>query len=371
MRARIAFLILILFPLHIFGQRCSYLGKGSLTVGVKISDQGYRINSHACLVKKGKKEFTLTPFDIEEYRLRDGRVYVSRNIQLPDSIRRVFLLQLVKGNTNLYYYTEKNLKIFFIEPDSSRFIELPKNAGDKSYRTQLKEITSDCPKVLDAVKVVTYHRNSMKGLINRYNGCIAMPLPRMRYGFMAGYGLTQINAAPVENDNLKKFDFPYEGRYFMGLFLDKPVRVSDFSFHLELIYNKYGFSYHEYSADKDLDFVGNVSSLAMPILIRYTYPFNKIRPFINAGGIAGYNIKNESALYVATYDHGLVKISDNPGTSFISDGMAGFSAGAGLEYKLSYRRFLLIDMRYNRLYGLPSIDSMIFSEFVFSIGINI
>jgi hypothetical protein len=366
--------LLCLLPSQSFEQNCYYSGNRVKSVGVKIADQGDRLNSQICKVKKGKKELQLTPYDIDEYGFRDGRTYYSKNIHVSDSVQRVFLLQLSKGNNNLYYLQEKHRKTFFLEKDSSALFELPENkdAKDSSYfRNQLVNITADCPEVSDAVKLVSYNKKSMGKLFRRYNDCELKPFPFLKFGLQAGYGWTILDPSATGLSDLNEIIFDYEGRYVMGLFIDMPILMSDFSTHLEITYNKYGFAYNEIIDNRDIDFVANVSTLGLPLLVRYSYPSNKIRPFVNAGGYLSYSLKNENNLYEATVDHYHVEIAEIKENSLISDFMGGVAAGGGIEYKLNFRRSVFIDFRYYRLYGITDKYSMVLSEFLITSGINL
>jgi hypothetical protein len=372
-RKSLILILLSLLPLQSFEQNCYYEGNGAKSIGVKIVDLGDRMNSRICMVKKGKKELRFTPYEIDEYGFSDGRVYKAKNIRISDSVQRVFLLQLSKGDINLYYLREKHLKTFFIQKDSSELIELPekKDAKDSAFfRDNLVGITAGCPAVTDAIKVVSYNKNSMGKLFRRYNHCILRPFPFLRFGLLAGYGWTIPDPSAIGLTAMDEFFFGYEGRYILGLFADKPILMSDFSMHLELTYNKYAFANNEIIDNRDLDFVANVSSLGMPVLLRYSYPSNRIRPFVNAGGYLSWNLKNENNLYEATVNHTLVEIAEIRENSLISKYMGGLALGAGFEYRLNFRRSLFIDFRYNRLYGLTNKDSMIFTEFLLTSAIN-
>jgi outer membrane protein W len=375
MRVIISLLLLSILPVQGYGQKNSYFaGKDFKSVNVKIIDLGDKSNSRLCTVKKGKTEVRLSPYEIEEYGFNDGRVYVSKNVNVRDSVQRVFLLRVYKGNRNVYYLREKHGKTYFIEEDSSKLVAIPKHSGEESksdYHDQLLTLTHDCPNVQDAAKVAGYHRRSMKKLFERYESCELKPFPMLRYGFMAGYGLSCMVSGPHEDVNIQELDFSYEGNFTAGLFLDAPIMMSDFSLHLEASYNKIAFSYHDYSTNKDLDLIASISSLKLPVLIRYSYPSNKLRPYVNAGPCATYTVKNDSKLYMATHVGDQVEIADVTEPYLFSDYRLGYALGIGCEYKVSYRRFLFLDMRYDRLYGFKEKNSMGMSEFFITAGINL
>ena len=71
--------------------------------------------------------------------------------------------------------------------------------------------------------------------------------------------------------------------------------------------------------NKDLDFIANFTSLNVPVLLKYAYPSNKIRPFISVGINGTYFIKNKTLLYETTINETTIEINNSRITSMISD----------------------------------------------------
>lgn len=344
-----------------------------MSVGVNLVDGRDLLNSRFCMMKMGDQIVRYTPYEVKEYGFKDGRVYLSKDIQTSDSVQRVFLERLEKGNTTLYYYKGKRNKTYFLEKDSILFVELPKRKEkrDITFRSNLQHITSDCPNVRDAAKLVNYNKKSLTNLITRYNNCELKPFPFFKYGLIIGYGTTKlIPSSAIENEYINQLDFKYDGGFTIGLFVDNPILVSDFSLHAELYYSRHGFSYNKLIENKDIDFVANISALKLPILIKYAYPSNKNRPFINAGGILAYNFKNDNSLYEASMTQNIIEIDDLKKTSLIYRNQVGYSIGGGLECKLNHKNFLFFELRYSKLYGLSDSGSLNNSEIHFITGIN-
>jgi hypothetical protein len=68
-----------------------------------------------------------TAHDIVEYGSRYGKIYVSKEINIDGTNKRVFLDRLVMGDVNLYLYKERNLETFFVERTTSsdnQFLEI-------------------------------------------------------------------------------------------------------------------------------------------------------------------------------------------------------------------------------------------------------
>ena len=126
-KCRILWLVLFFMPVVAYGQNEYYSIDSSIYVGVKLIDGGAILNSRICQVKKDGEVVEYSPYEVKEYGFKDGRVYVSKEIQLSDSSkRRVFLERLYKGKANLYYYRAKGIKTYYIETDSGTFNRIAK-----------------------------------------------------------------------------------------------------------------------------------------------------------------------------------------------------------------------------------------------------
>ncbi len=366
--------MIVLFPAIAFGQTDYYMKDTLVAVGIKLVDNGNLENSKFCQVKNKKGIIKYSPDEIDEYGFKDGRVYVSKEIQVSDSVKKFFLLRLAEGETTLYSLSGTGKKRFFIEKDSSKLFELQKfdpENDHRSFNDYLVGFSSDCPQVNDAAKLVSYNNGSLTKFIRRYNNCDGRPFPHFKYGAMLGLELTRLIPTSVEeNAYLKLFDFKYDAGYSFGLFIDHPILVSDFSLHLEAYYSQHRFQLYQHSNGNDYDFAGNLSSIKVPLMIRYTYPTNKIRPFLNAGGIFSFAIENRYSIYEATIGEGVIEIDRINESPQFDTSQMGYTLGAGIEYKLNYRQSLFFELRTNKLYGFSGPKALNSSEIYFTTGIN-
>lgn len=364
--------LIAFFPILTFGQKGYFSTNTTITTGIKLIDGGALMNSKLCQVKKGDKIIEYTPYEVKEFGFDDGRVYVSREIQTSDSIKKVFLERLCEGKTTLYYYKEKGRKSFFIEKNGSLFFELQKrNRDNRTYNEQLSDITNDCSNVTSAVNFVNYNKKSIIKLVSRYNECVLKPFPHFRYGLTFGYEFTKL-VTPSDNpsEDIKYFDFNYDGGYMVGLFIDNPILVSDFSLHTEIYFSKHGFSYNKLIDNKDLDFVANLSTLKVPLLFRYAYPSNKIRPFVNIGLVGSFNIQNKTQLYQTAISKNKIEIDDVKLSSPIDNIQLGYCMGGGMEYTLKSRNSLSFEIRYTNQYGIVNPETLRISGFNLVTGIT-
>jgi hypothetical protein len=262
----------------------------------------------------------------------------------------VFQERLSKGSINLYFYKSKESKLYFIEKDSTLFINFLKDDSEKrGYKDQLHELMSDCSNVGNAIRFVSYRKNSLSEIADRYNSCVLKPFPHFRYGLLAGYEFAMLVLnTNNSNEYFDVFDYRYDGGFAAGLFIDNPIEVSFFSLHAEFFYSRHGYSYYKKVSGKDIDFVANISSLKLPVLLRYSYPSNIYRPFINAGGILSFDTKNETSLYETTVFDNTIIINNVHNVS-LSRYHAGYSFGAGIERSINPQRSFFIEVRYNKL----------------------
>jgi hypothetical protein len=362
---------LLFFPFIVSGQVEYYSTDSMTSVGITLIDAGDFINCSICQVKQGNEVLKLSPDEVSSYGFKDGRVYLRKEIDTPDSSKKVFMLRLYEGETSLYYYRAKGTRTFYIEQDSSTFFELPRqNEEGKKYYKQLSAFLTDCPELIQMAKLARYRKNPVTKLISRYNSCKVKPFPHFRYGFRLGYEYMKPVPSFDQTASLELFDYSYEGGYSVGLFIDNPILASDFSMRAELEYSMHGYAYNHRIPDEDLDLIINVSTLRTPVSIKYSVPLNKLRPYFNIGLIYAWNFRNESAFYHAFLFSDTILISNELEESVLSIHEMGMLAGCGFEFDLSLRSSLFLEIRLSRLYGLNSNTNHTNSTLSLSSGIN-
>jgi hypothetical protein len=372
-KQKFLFLIFCLLPIIANGQIGYILNDSSHIVKKIIWNGGHLFNQSYCKAKEKDKWVLYSPYQIKEYSLGDGSIYVSREIQLNDSIERVFLNRLYYKpsdnyrNAVLYFYKAKKINRFFLEKDSM-FTEITKSdQNGLDFRKQILEFTSDCPQVKDVIQAVKFKKSSMSAITAKYNECTSGPFPHFRYGVNFGFNAIKLFPKP-SNYYFTDFDYRYDGGYSIGLFVDNPIATSDFSWHMELYYSKHGMSYHMLNNNTTYDYVANLSSLKLPLLIRYTFQSNSIRPFINLGGVINYGIENESLVYQTkktAYEIELIDVNK----LIVENIIVGPSMGAGIEYIINYKHSLFFELRYNKYYSIN--HHLKVNEWNLTTGINL
>ncbi len=368
--------ILVVISCSLDAQNAYLISDSSKFVRAVIVDAGDVLNAKFCRRVLDGNIIQYSPFEVKEYGLNDGRVYVSKDIKLNGPSRRVFLERLVSDTTSLYYFKDEDIETYFIENKKAGFVELPHRSLDKAelaYRHILSGLMSDCHEVDDALKVVIYQKKSMALLTKRYNACVNKPFPFFKYGFYAGVGFSTLDYISgvgnaffkQENIYFKNADFKYDNGFIFGVFIDQPLASTDFSIHPEIYFTKNDYS-SKYEMDgAQIEVFINTQSINFPVLFRYTFPIAKARPYINAGLIYAYQFKQEFDSYATPNEQG-----EQPAPVVINQ--LGLTAGCGAQIDLASRLRLYLDFRYNYLYGLrvSGQESYLKSEFQISSGIS-
>ena len=342
--------LILSIPIISLGQVNYIATDTSSSIGVELI-KGITIeNCQVCRVNVKNKIIQYSPYEISEYGFKDGSIYVARDIYISDTLKRVFLERLHNDKMVLYIYKERGYKTFFIEKDSTLFNEIPKkNIDGKSYHVQLMEISKDCPSVSQVSQLAGYNKYSLVKFFKLYDNCKTRPFPHFKYGPILSYEFVKL--IPSNDDQLESisyFNFDYDGSFSAGMFFDCPIYASDFSIHSEILFSKHGYSYNNLVEGKDMDFVANLSSLKIPLFLRYTIPLNSVRPFLNIGISNLYYFRDETNIYETTINANTIIINDVYTTSLINKAYIEFSIGGGFEYPLNYKNSMFFEVRYSK-----------------------
>jgi hypothetical protein len=331
------------------GQKDYYSTDSIMSVGVKLYNDGSIGNSIFCHVKKGDSIIKYSPEQVKEYGFGGGRIYISKEITGPDSAKIVFLERLVDGKTALYYYKGRDFTSYYLQKDSSALIMLPRSIQKRNdYNSQLTDLTSDCPDLADASKLVAYKKKSLAKFISRYNICELKPFPFIRYGVFMGMIQSRIILKPrISDDLLNNFTFSNDNSFYYGLFTDIPILASDFSAFIGMGFYKSSFSSNYRTNTEDNDILIHQSTIKIPVLVTYTLPLLKYRPYFNLGVNYSYNIRNSSTIYKAGINNNIVQFEPPVKEDLTSASQLGFAVGSGIKFHLSYRRYIFAEIRYN------------------------
>jgi hypothetical protein len=344
-------LMLLTFNASSYGQRNYYFDKKETHYHNDIINDP-RLNSRFCQVRNDVQILKLTPYQLEGYGFaKKNQAYYSFVINRNDSIKKAFLLLLSDGSVPLYFYRYKNDKAFYIVKDSSRLIEVPKNSRDiKALRNFLTSISLDCKNISSEPKLVRYNKKLMTEFFDKYNGCNTGTFHFFKFGVSAGYNASKYYIP----EDLLLFYLDYlsksnGGGFTIELFCDAPIGNSNISIHpaIDFTQNQYGLD--QIYTGTLYRWRGTISALKIPVSFRYYFDNLKTRPFISAGGIIGSNLVENFTLRIAENN----PIDDNNSEEALRSDWKktniGWTAGAGVELKVDYRKRLNIEIRYSNL----------------------
>lgn len=334
-----------------YGQADYYISDTTKAIGIKLVDGGIVQNCMFCQVKNGALIRKFTPTEVKEYQFRNGRTYISRAIPFGDSSRKVFMERLYEGKLSLYYYKSRGMKRFFLSRDSITLTEIMRrDASGRSYHEQLSEQTGDCENLRESCSNTPYAPLSLTRLMQQYEHCKPRYFPHFRTGISLGYETQLLQTDHLDDDLFTYIQGASDSWPIYGIFLDAPFGATDMSFHLEAQYSTHQYTLTSTLATGDFDFFARMNSFSVPFLLRYTYPFRTVRPFVNAGPFLLLNTKHEFRYYYADKQENTIVITRNSLPFFINDAYAGICLGAGFEIRLSGKYSLAIEARSKRVF---------------------
>jgi outer membrane protein W len=349
MKKVLLLLIISVIEITIIAQS-GYIVKDSTMVnGVRIKDNGSSVNQRICTGTNNGIEFRYNPFELKEYAIKESKVYVSKEISVGDSTLRVFLERKTNGKTKLYYYSGKGINTFFVERGDDKIYELAKvDKNGIRFKDNLNFLASDCPAVYEATRLVRYTENSLTFLINQSNNCEIKPFPHFRYGLIAGWNMMNLHPSSfAEYKNLQTNDKISLGMPFAGVFIDNPIAVTNYSIHAELYVGSGKYNFSKPVEDIDFHIVGHSTAISLPVMMRLTFLKSNLRPFINAGIIQSYLIRDDYSVYDTKIYNSYIEINRYDYHTNASKMKTGALIGMGLDYKLNMRNYLSLELRYN------------------------
>lgn len=353
--------LMLLIALSSSGQSSYYETPETFNSGAVIINGKGDKNFRICQVYEDGRIISYSPFEVIRYRIKDGPEFFSRDIAVADSVVRVFLERMTEGKAVLYYYLNNGKINYFWEKDGTELYLVPdnKSVNDNALRDFLLLMTSDCPAVAETAGLVRHNRIHLSKFINAYNECAPLTFPKISYGVLLGISTKKLTPSHNNSDRyLDFFDFRLVPALSAGAYVNIPIALSDASLQVELLYNQYKFASSATAEDIDFDLKGELNALKMPVLIRYSLPANKTTPYFIAGPVLELNIRHDFTMYQASDE--VVVLPESDYSMYMKDLMKGFSAGLGLEYKLSGKLSGVVELRYDYLlnfYGGSSINN--------------
>ena len=276
----------------------------------------------------GAEAVSYTPTQLRAYGFENGHHYRAQLLVAIDSIqyeitppRRVFMEVLVYGPLNLYQVRSKDgVDRYFVAPAAAEASRpatelIPRrNPGSDNltraylraplYRGVLAELMADCPAVRLEVASVPFITSALTSIVQRYNACrapqaagtaapvaavrpAARPGERVKLGVVAGFERSRF---VVTGESFLATGSFATTAPVIGLGVSIPfASISEkLSLRIEALVEKQRYedtftggigytaaTYHRVQL--------HLTYLRVPILVRYTYPTGRVRPFAQAG----------------------------------------------------------------------------------------
>jgi hypothetical protein len=310
---------------------------------------------------------TYTSEEISGYGFdKEAKVFESRRIPLTDSAnastqatQSVFLNVLVKGQASLYYYRDAGKgNRYFLEKDTlfAELAERPVKKTDpqtgktytgtnKTYLGLLQVAFADCPALTQATYTyLTLSHNPLINIFTRYNQCLGASSASYRHqkektkitiGPMLLYSRAELvfHGEPI----LDHADFEQELGLGGGVSFNLvvPEWSEKLSLQASLLYVPYKFrgtytSEGEFGYLYEVDF--DLAYIKLPLQLRYTYPKGKVRPFVNAGLMAGIALRDDNQFKATSLRNSHYTYTGKP--VHYKKLQHGLTAGAGLTTAL-------------------------------------
>jgi len=332
------------------------------TIRGLVDYRGEKRNMKVCNFKMTKEHPSKEYFagDIFGYRYDEGKYYISKKIDSKELNETVFVEFLLKGISNLYYYSSTSYTAFFIESEDSELLELKReeiefekdgrvyHKIDNRYIGLLNYAFEDCPEIRKDIAKTGLNHKDLIQLTKRYHdyvctdeSCIIyeknLPVLRIELRPQIGYSISTISFIESELDDV---DFKPSYSPVIGLGMDfmLPRFNEKMSLLIQLSYSKEYF-YGSNIKDSRLSYYENEYyhfkniNLTSSAAIKYTYPKGHIRPDFFIGIYGNTILNNETKFVVEVIGKGIVNREEYY-PDVLKKFQAGLLIGGGVEYEI-------------------------------------
>jgi len=348
------------------------------------------------------------PRDIKGFEIPREKKYASRIVEIEGEERHLFLLYLVDGTVDLFYFRELDGQIYCFIEKEGKILPLTNEQKEYSqndqkyirktnqYKNVFKYITKETPELHPIINNLEYHHSSFMKLVSKYHNkvcdsvdCviynrdfrkIKKPPLRIKLGIEGGltlgyvryqdayeymgYRLYNSNSEPapeyepsISSNVVNEFDEIsfYKGRclgYTSG-FCMNVSRTNRSSLQLDFYYSMKKYSFKDFSLQSE--------SFILPIQIRKDFESaSDLSLFVNAGfsfifsrviSIENFYLSYVMPEYNPDTGNFIMKTTaiDNPSFKYISQVFGiGSMLGIGTAYKLGEHSSLHIHCKYHR-----------------------
>ena len=360
------------------------------TVRGEVHMRDARLSSQQCRFRTSADApvTTFLPTEIRAYGFLATEPKLYRAFTPAGFSQPYFLEALVTGPANLYSLRDADHKDhYYVATASFPLTELVQRKilleqervlqEQNIYRNTLAQVLVGCPSVQAQLPSLRFTVPALVQVVAAYNQCLVpapkvapgsstasqLPPQRLRLGLLLGMQHMAMHTEYTDQLNQNnRLDFGPQVAPVVGLALNLPLAALSrkLSLEAELFYEaeKYEqtvaqtyFGGSSYSSVNLYTF--NAAYLRLPLLIRYTLPKGRVRPFLEAGPTLAYALKLDNT--VVSHD---AQGNTNPPTGFFRDNsrsfQEGLAGGVGAQFSYWQGRSATLAVRYETDSGWAS-----------------
>ncbi|WP_055562267.1 porin family protein [Hymenobacter sp. AT01-02] len=314
-------------------------------------------NQMVRLFREGAATAEFSPTEVRSYGDRSGQLGVSISVG-PQGAPQ-FVVPLVQGYVSLYSgENERGKSHFFLQPaDSAYLVPVPPTTARLAYL----RVLSGCPSLDFAYstteKRYPYTEIGLKRLVTAYNECrqpqqtsrtLRNTSARVAVGLKAGLNSSSFKYADDRYVGSHTNTIGYQAgvMFHLGSKTQFSVQGEVSYVALRSVYGPVNFpnGYAAYTTLRTLTV--HYSQIQVPILFRYSFGHQNLRPYVNAGPVYGLNFQNKST---DSYQDSDKPAPNTRAYTVAGSNSFGLSGGAGLLWQGTSFPNLSLEVRYEKM----------------------
>jgi len=345
-----------------------------------IDNRNSKTNTNHCYFRKDEHSKTthFGPTELSGFRLKDGKFFVSKNVAVEDSTRKIFLEFLIEGRVNIFHYQDE-FSHYFLEKDGKLYtlknttiikeINGTKYSRDKKEYLGLMKLLMKDAKIEPLINQSTLESKSLIKIAKQYHErvctdeqCIIyekkLKPAHVTLGFHIGesinqfdfgnelisdFGLSSYLGCRVEVENIINYveNFSLQVDLNVQKFSNYNFKEKNKFMYTNVIYNDNYYTIYNTSMEslKNLNIDLKTVVLKLPVVVNYTFSKGKIRPSIGFGILNSIVLtQNKNFNYPTFYNE------FNKSIPTFSMGIVG---RVGCKYVLKNKHSLYSDLNIN------------------------
>ncbi|MEO1054888.1 MAG: hypothetical protein AAFX87_29915 [Bacteroidota bacterium] len=332
-------------------------------------------NYESCIFKGEQGVVKYLPGEINAFGYADNKLFSSQ------IVTGSFVEVLVEGKMNLYkskdkYHIKKDTSLYDFEPARIK-VQRNRNAlyaENNRLRGIISYLVSDClPNASQSVSNLRFEEKSLTRLVVKYNECqgveftelkIEKPWTEFEFGASVGV-ISSVLRTQTEPGSFTYLDDQYTSvdPSIGALVIISSPRISEkVAFQGEIHFSRFSYSSLVELVGSTTDFHDtfiNLSTISLPVSLKYTFFEKTYTLYAQAGISYDYNLRAEARLITESVFDNVVNTSTETSAFVINNGQIGVWGGAGITRSFSDFR-ASIALRYfqmsefNRTVGFTS-----------------